>query len=359
MHVQFAAARAASRDRLFVLMLALSLVATSVPLAPSIEAAGAVGDPFRFIYDQAGRLVASVTPTDTAIHTYDAVGNITGITRQAATTLAVIEFAPHAGAVGSSATIYGTAFSPTPSLNTVKFNGTTATVLSSTTTQIVTTVPAGATSGTISVKVGNTTKTTAATFAVGNTAPTITGFSPGVVDTTGSVTITGTNFETAVERPSTSLAVTDWGQKRRCCGPGKKASRSQRPGISGYSQGRVRSLVMGQSNLRTEMSETLRSLESAKFPRGGGHLPDMDSAIVDLAEIDGFVVGLVDSYLHNVQMRSDRIVLSRGLAATLTGARSNKGDEATMEPYRRRWQLLQRLSELLASTGQVRLDWVD
>src|SRR5688572_26850245 len=177
--------------------LVAALVVTSLLISPPEQAAAAAGDPFRFIYDEAGRLVASVTPTDTAIHAYDAVGNITSITRQAATVLTVIEFAPHAGTVGSSVTIYGTAFSPTPSLNTVKFNGTTATVLSSTTTQIVTTVPAGATSGTISVKVGNTTKTTTASFAVGSTAPTITGFSPGVVDTTGSVTITGTNFETS------------------------------------------------------------------------------------------------------------------------------------------------------------------
>jgi YD repeat-containing protein len=191
-----AALRALSRDRLFTLVLILSLVATSVPLAPAQEAAAAVGDPFRFIYDQAGRLVASVTPTDTAIYAYDAVGNMTTITRQAATVLTVIEFAPHAGAVGTSVTISGTAFSPTPSLNTVKFNGTTATVLSATTTEIVTTVPAGATSGTISVKVGTTTKTTTASFSVANLAPTITGFTPGNGTNPVPVTISGTNFDT-------------------------------------------------------------------------------------------------------------------------------------------------------------------
>jgi RHS repeat-associated protein len=175
--------------------LVAALVVTSLLISPPEPAAAAAGDPFRFIYDQAGRLVASVTPTDTAIHTYDAVGNITAITRQAATVLTVIEFAPHAGAVGASVTIYGTAFSPTPSLNTVKFNGTTATVISSTTTEIVTTVPAGATTGTISVKVGTTTKTTTATFSVANLAPTITGFTPGNGTNPTPVTITGTNFD--------------------------------------------------------------------------------------------------------------------------------------------------------------------
>ncbi len=171
------------------------LVITSLLISPPGPAAAATGDPFRFIYDQAGRLVASVTPTDTAIYAYDAVGNITTITRQAATVLSVIEFAPHAGAVGATVTIYGTAFSPTPSLNTVKFNATTATVISATTTQIVTTVPAGATTGTISVKVGSTTKTTTAAFSVASLAPTITGFSPGSGTNPTPVTITGTNLD--------------------------------------------------------------------------------------------------------------------------------------------------------------------
>jgi RHS repeat-associated protein len=197
LRVHVAAARSSWVHQFTPFLLTCALIATSVPLAPTFEAAAAAGDPFRFIYDQIGRLVAAVTPTDTAIYAYDAVGNMTTITRQAATTLAVIEFAPHAGAVGNSVTIYGTAFSTTPSLNTVKFNGTTATVVSSTTTQIVTSVPAGATSGTISVKVGNTTKTSSASFTVGSTAPTITGFSPGVVNPTGTVTVSGTNFETA------------------------------------------------------------------------------------------------------------------------------------------------------------------
>jgi RHS repeat-associated protein len=183
--------------RLLTLGLACALVVTSLPLQPASPAAAATGDPFRFIYDELGRLVAAVTPTDSARYTYDAVGNITAITRQAATTLTVIEFAPHAGPTTTTVTIYGKAFSPTPSQNTVKFNGTTATVTSSTTTQIVTTVPAGATTGTISVKVGNTTATSTAPFTVGSTAPTITGFSPSIVNPGDTVTVNGTNFDAA------------------------------------------------------------------------------------------------------------------------------------------------------------------
>src|SRR2546421_6223116 len=145
------------------------LVVSSLTLAaPAKPAAAATGDPFRFIYDQSGRLVAAVTPTDVAKYTYDAVGNITAITRTLASAVAVIEFAPHRGAVGTGVTIYGSGFSPTPSQNTVKFNGVVATVSSSTTTQIVTTVPSGATTGTISVTAPGGTSTSSASFTVAN-----------------------------------------------------------------------------------------------------------------------------------------------------------------------------------------------
>src|SRR6266850_2710349 len=98
--------------------LAASLVITSLVLGPSKPAAAATGDPFRFIYDQSGRLVAAVTPTDVAKYTYDAVGNITAITRTLASAVAVIEFAPHGGAIGTAVTIYGSGFSTNASQTT-------------------------------------------------------------------------------------------------------------------------------------------------------------------------------------------------------------------------------------------------
>jgi YD repeat-containing protein len=100
-----------------------------------------------YIYDQLGRLVAVVSPTETVTYTYDSVGNLLSISRQNSNLPSISEFTPNSGAVGASVTIYGTAFSSTPGLNTVKFNGVTATVVSASTTQIVTSVPAGATTG--------------------------------------------------------------------------------------------------------------------------------------------------------------------------------------------------------------------
>ena len=49
----------------------------------------------------------------------------------------ITTFSPSSGAVGTSVTITGTNFSSTLSSNTVKFNGTTATLSSGTTTQLV------------------------------------------------------------------------------------------------------------------------------------------------------------------------------------------------------------------------------
>src|SRR5258706_12788413 len=72
-----------------------------------------------------------------------------------ATAPTITSFSPPSGAVGVPVTINGTNFNATPSKDTVKFNGTTATVSSATTTRLVATVPSGATTGTITVTVSN------------------------------------------------------------------------------------------------------------------------------------------------------------------------------------------------------------
>jgi hypothetical protein len=94
-------------------------------------------------------------------------------------------------------TIYGTGFSPTPSQNVVKFNGTTAVVTSSTTTQISTTVPVGATTGLISVTTASVTVSSATAFTVGSDAPIITSFTPAIGTAGTTVTLSGSNFESA------------------------------------------------------------------------------------------------------------------------------------------------------------------
>lgn len=150
-----------------------------------------------YVYDNLGRLLAVIDPaSDTAVYGYDVVGNLTGITRQTSATLAIFQFTPSSGPVGTPVTIYGTGFSATPASNTVKFNGTTTTVLTASTTVLTTTVPAGATTGTISVTVAAVTATSAASFTVGTgAAPTLSSFSPAVAGYGATVTLTGTNYD--------------------------------------------------------------------------------------------------------------------------------------------------------------------
>jgi len=149
-----------------------------------------------YIYDELGRLVAVVTPAETVTYTYDAVGNLLSISRGSSSQVSIIEFTPNGGPIGTTVTIYGTAFSTTPSQNAVTFNGVTANVTSATATQIVTTVPVGATTGTITVTTPGGSATSSTSFIVGDSgAPTITGFSPTIGPAGTDVTITGTNFE--------------------------------------------------------------------------------------------------------------------------------------------------------------------
>ena len=96
-------------------------------------------------------------------------------------TKSILQFTPSSGPVGTSVIIYGTGFSATPASNTVKFNGTTTTVRTASTTVLTANVPAGATTGTISVTVAGVTATSVAVFTVGTgAAPTLSGFNPAV-----------------------------------------------------------------------------------------------------------------------------------------------------------------------------------
>jgi large repetitive protein len=154
----------------------------------------------KYFYDEIGRLVQVVDHSgDSAQYVYDPAGNIVQIVRVTAGAVSVGGFVPTRGPVGTAVTVYGSGFSATPANNTVQFNGTAATVTSSSANQLVATVPVGATTGTISVTVGANTATSAGVFTVTTgavgAAPTISGFSPGGGAAGTAVTVTGTNFE--------------------------------------------------------------------------------------------------------------------------------------------------------------------
>jgi hypothetical protein len=102
----------------------------------------------------------------------------------------ITSFTPASGAVGTTVTITGNNFN---AITAVRFNGITASYTVNSVTEISATVPAGATTGVITVVNGTGTGTSATNFTV-LALPTITTISPssGGVGTT--VTINGTNF---------------------------------------------------------------------------------------------------------------------------------------------------------------------
>ncbi len=98
---------------------------------------------------------------------------------------------PSISGIGSSVTITGSRFSSRPSENVVVFNGVPGTVTAVTPTELLVTVPLGATSGPLLVRTFAGETLVPGGFTVG---PAITGFSPGTAAPGERVTITGTNF---------------------------------------------------------------------------------------------------------------------------------------------------------------------
>ena len=163
----------------------------------SASAVGAAGR-VRYSYDALGRLVQAAAADGTGVqYSYDAVGNITAIRRLAADALNVVDFAPHAGAIGSTVTVYGSGFDPAVANNAVAFNGTVATVSAATETTLMAIVPDGATSGKIAVSNTRGGATSAADFVVSgvSSVPVIVGFTPPVAAVGTQVTVSGANFQ--------------------------------------------------------------------------------------------------------------------------------------------------------------------
>src|ERR1700694_2506201 len=123
----------------------------------------------QYFYDDIGRLTKVIDSSgNVATYTYDAIGNILKITRSsiAPTALAILNFAPQQGGVGTTVTIQGQGFNATAAQNAVTINGSAATVVSATVTSLVITVPTGATTGPISVTANGQTASSDRNFTV-------------------------------------------------------------------------------------------------------------------------------------------------------------------------------------------------
>jgi YD repeat-containing protein len=149
-----------------VLLLLLLCTAVLAQQSPGIQ----------YVYDDLGRLSKVIDPAgNVAEYVYDAVGNILEIKRSTITGLALLNFTPSRGPVGTRVTIQGQGFSAVPAENQVGFHGTLAPVLAATDTQLVVTVPPGATTGPITVMVAGNIAASARNFVM---LPSITAINP-------------------------------------------------------------------------------------------------------------------------------------------------------------------------------------
>ena len=109
----------------------------------------------------------------------------------------ITSFFPTSGPVGSTVSIYGSNFSTTPSENTVTIGDIAAMVTSASPTQLTVTVPVGAISGRILVRVNNLNGISADSFTVTiptSPIPAISTFTPTTGRAGTIVTISGANF---------------------------------------------------------------------------------------------------------------------------------------------------------------------
>jgi YD repeat-containing protein len=120
-----------------------------------------------YIYDELGRLVAEIDPAaETTLYEYDAAGNILAVSRGASSAFRLIGFSPAHGKPGDTVTIYGSGFVADLGQNQVTFNGAPAMVTSASANTLVVTVPAGATTGPITLSNPSGSGATARPFLV-------------------------------------------------------------------------------------------------------------------------------------------------------------------------------------------------
>jgi YD repeat-containing protein len=127
-----------------------ALVALQHLLALGLLATASAQQPFiHYVYDQQNRLTAVVDQQGSVgVYVYDGVGNLLRIERVDADgipgPLAITLVTPNRGQVGTVVQIFGKGFSATPSGNTVRFNGTLASVTEAAPNRLLTSVPSGA-----------------------------------------------------------------------------------------------------------------------------------------------------------------------------------------------------------------------
>lgn len=141
--------------------LILTLVCTVVPV--SIKAQGTT----HYVYDDNGRLRAVISPSgEAAVYEYDLAGNFTEIRRLAAGAQELFSFSPHQGVPGDLVTFLGVGFGFGAGVSAVSFNGAPSPNVTFTPSTVVAEVPAGATTGLVTITTPKGSVTTPVPFTI-------------------------------------------------------------------------------------------------------------------------------------------------------------------------------------------------
>jgi RHS repeat-associated protein len=176
---------------------ALATIALFALIVASVAHADPPEGAITFGYDELGRLIESSDPSaNTAVYKWDQVGNLIEIGETPSSSLKLSQLAPNSGPVGATVRVYGAGFSATPTQDSVHFNGTAAAVVSATPTELIVTVPSGATTGSVSVTTSAGSATSPEPFTIASSqAPTISSVSPIVTAAGASLSVHGTGFD--------------------------------------------------------------------------------------------------------------------------------------------------------------------
>lgn len=183
--------------------LATGLVLVQLLVTPPSSSAQQAN--INYVYDDLNRLSAVVDQQgNVATYSYDLVGNLLTIGRVNASSfpgpVAITLFTPLRALIGKPVTLFGKGFRTIPTDNTVTFNGTPAVVTAAEPNRLVTTVPAGATTGRIVVTNADGTGTSAVDFTVGGVLA--------VSPSTATLFVSGSQAFAATEGGTPTTAVT-------------------------------------------------------------------------------------------------------------------------------------------------------
>jgi RHS repeat-associated protein len=127
---------------------------SSATSAASSAVGAGSGSGIRYLYDEAGQLQIVDDPSQgAAVYHWDADGNLTSIQRHSNTTVSVLAVTPSHAPPGARVDITGTGYSSNTAEDNVTFNGVAGTVDEASTTDLIVTVPEGASEGLIEVTV--------------------------------------------------------------------------------------------------------------------------------------------------------------------------------------------------------------